>query len=113
MCSIATYLWKKKEEEEEEEEEEGNPTTNARNFQFLVYLNDYFCLDILFHKKNDTKKKGNLRLFSQWKVQQWKLPISRKCNHAVGARTLLGDRPYYDYYDYSNSFRHIGHYWNQ
>ena len=50
MCSTATYLSKKK--EEEEEEEEGNPTTNARNFQFLVYLNDYFCLDILFHKRN-------------------------------------------------------------
>ena len=66
---------------------DGNPTTNARNFQFLVCLNDSFSCGILFHKKNDTKKKGNLRLFSQWKVQQWKLPISRKCNHAVGART--------------------------
>ena len=41
-----------KKKEEEEEEEEGNPTTNARNFQFLVCLNDSFFLDILFPKRN-------------------------------------------------------------
>ena len=31
-------------------EEEGNPTTNARNFQFLVCLNDSFSLGILFQE---------------------------------------------------------------
>jgi len=36
----------------EEEEEEGNPTINARNFQFLVCMNDSFSLGILFHKRN-------------------------------------------------------------
>ena len=117
LCSIATYLWGKKQRKEREVEEKGNPTTNARNFQFLVCFNDSFSFGILFHKKNHTKKNGNLRLFSQWKVQQRRLPISRKCNRVVGARTTrrgLGhgicDQPYYDH---CNSLRHIGHYWHQ
>ena len=93
MCSTATYLSKKK--EEEEEEEEGNPTTNARNFQFLVCLNDSFSRHFVSQEEHK-KWNGNLRLFSQWKVQQWKLPISRKCNRAVGAR---------------NARRGLGHVW--
>ena len=57
VCSIATYLWGKKQRKEREEEEKGNPTTNARNFQFLVCFNDSFSFGILFHKKNNHKKK--------------------------------------------------------
>ena len=67
---IDLFQLKTKKTKQNKEKEEGNPTTNARNFQFLVCLNDSFFLSILFPKRNT---KNEMEIYN--------CSVNGKCNN--------------------------------
>ena len=56
---------------QQQQQQKGNPTTNARNCQFLVCLNDSFSLNILFHKKN-TKIRWQFKTVQSMETSDFK-----------------------------------------